>query len=152
MNGEYQMSKNRGLGRSDPDRKKSHKEYSTSGSSSKGKPKLRDKKVTEDTIGMKSQTYRKWKNIPYYNEVRGRMMSDWRYYKLKRTGIFCNICDQYTCQHRAVESAMLIILSQRTKNGFFSVISKEIALVIAKLVYQLQLNSLTQVCIVKYCY
>lgn len=94
---------------------------------------------------MKSQTYRKWKNIPYYNEIRGRMMSDWRYYKLKRTGMFCGICDMYMCQHRAVESAMLIILSQRTKNGFFSIISKEIALAIAKLVYQLQLNSLTQV-------
>lgn len=147
---EFEMRKYIGRSRQNPDSKKTWKKYVWK----QPKPQYRraeknrfraaDRRNHQSTIEDKQslKTARKIKQEPYHGEKYCFSMSPLREAQRKRSGRFCALCGELFCRHRARESAILIMHSWACEDGAFANFPKDIALMIANLIYREQIDFL----------
>lgn len=140
MSDEYELRKE---DKFNPDKKKSWKKHRTFKTKhQKQHLKLNKNDLMNDTFKKKKGVIR-GKDHPYRDP--STEYKTLNYYRLKRSGIFCKKCDCKFCKHRITETVVNIILSYKKKNGDFSILPKDIVLMIAKKVYNVQKEHLRYV-------
>ncbi len=85
------------------------------------------------------------KQEPYRWEIYGQANTPLKMAKLRRSNRYCSQCGYLFCEHRARESALWILHSRKEWDGDFAVFPKEIALIIANLVYGVQLDFVQEI-------
>jgi hypothetical protein len=148
------LLKSKGSHRNNPDQKKNWKKYKVN----KGCLRIRRKNmklgnVRTRRIRMRLIEDQDHHHYRYENSGKLEKIKDMAYawenvYKedkvqyaiIKRSGKYCSVCDELFCEHRAKESAHLILHSRDSRDGDFSNFPRDIALIIANLVYGAQLS------------
>jgi len=143
----YELAKKRGLSHSNPDRKANWKKWFVKKPCSnyvKANKKdlhvsqrrsLKDWANDEEKIG--HLPVRKFTETTYLdNKTKKNTLLE---RQVKRSRRYCIECGRKHCEHRAFESAMIIVNSRKHRNGDFAIFPKEIALMIAEKVYEAQM-------------
>ena len=144
----YMTYKNCGRQRGNPDRNArwnlkvydgsksnaKHRREAKKNERKRGRRRVRD---TDDKLTNRKVSSRKICEEPYRYHWAFNNMA---YRRERRSGKYCKICEDIMCKHRATESALLVLLSHAHKDGSFAMLSRDIALIIAKKVYKTQMD------------
>lgn len=127
-----------------PDKKKSWKKYRRFKRNNKHKQHLKlDKKHLISDDYKKKKGVMREKYYPYRDPA--TKYKTLTYYQLIRHGIYCKKCDNKFCDHRIIETFVSIVMSHKKKHGYFSFLPKDIVLMIAKEIYNVQKQHLTYI-------
>lgn len=151
---EYELAKQKGQERANPDKKRSWKVLRKIGrgrttyfSQMKKQYKVQIRELTKKEILEENkpsfliEVPIKWKEFPYC--PRAEFLTEdqtVKYYKAKRSGRYCKKCDTIFCHHRCVESALVVLASKAKNSGAFMIFPKDVVKIIARFIYEMQVE------------